>query len=115
MKSHFVRCLLATAVLMLLIPWLTVILIRGDAGMAVCFILFFAVNPLYAACCGFFAGRDLKKRWYFPILPAVLFVLGTWIVFEMGEPAFLMYAGVYAMLGFAAMLLASLLKRGRDR
>ena len=111
MRSRFLPCLLLTAALMLLAPWLAVTFVRGDGGMAVCFIFFFAVNPLYAACCGFFAGRALKKRWYFPILPAVLFVLGTWIFFEPGEPAFLLYAAVYTVIGFAAMPASWLLKK----
>ena len=35
--------MLATAVIMLVFPWLAVTFIKGDGGMAVCFILFFAV------------------------------------------------------------------------
>lgn len=44
--------MLATAVIMLVFPWLAVTFIKGDGGMAVCFILFFAVNPIYAICSG---------------------------------------------------------------
>ena len=33
--------MLATAVIMLVFPWLAVTFIKGDGGMAVCFILFF--------------------------------------------------------------------------
>ena len=32
--------MLATAVIMLVFPWLAVTFIKGDGGMAVCFILF---------------------------------------------------------------------------
>lgn len=49
--------ILATAVIMLVFPWLAVTFIKGDGGMAVCFILFFAVNPIYAICSGAYAAR----------------------------------------------------------
>ena len=55
--------MLATAVIMLVFPWLAVTFIKGDGGMAACFILFFAVNPIYAICSGARAGKDIKKLW----------------------------------------------------
>ena len=53
--------MLATAVIMLVFPWLAVTFIKGDGGMAACFILFFAVNPIYAICSGAYAGKNIKK------------------------------------------------------
>ena len=38
---------------MLMFPWLAVAFVKGDAGMAVCFLLFFAVNPLYSVLIAF--------------------------------------------------------------
>ena len=46
MKKNIILWLAVSAVVMLAFPWLTVIFVKGDAGMAVCFLLFFAVNPL---------------------------------------------------------------------
>ena len=40
--------IIASAVIMLVFPWLAVTFVKGDGGMAVCFILFFALNPIYA-------------------------------------------------------------------
>ena len=69
--------ILATAVIMLVFPWLAVTFIKGDGGMAVCFILFFAVNPIYAICSGAYAGKDIKIFWTLPIIIALFFLLGT--------------------------------------
>ena len=46
MKKNFILWLTASAVVILALPWLAVTLVKGDAGMAVCFLLFFAINGL---------------------------------------------------------------------
>ncbi len=79
--------------------------------MAVCFLLFYAVNPIYSAIVGFFAGKDMKHLWSLPVISAVLFLAGTWIFFSMGETAFLMYAAIYLVLGIIAMLFSMLIGR----
>lgn len=101
----------ASVVLMVLLPWLTVHLVRGDAGMAVCFLLFFSVNPVYALAAGWAAGKQVRVLWSLPVVTAALFLAGAWLVFDMGERAFLMYAGVYLLLGLAAMLVSSWVNR----
>ncbi len=40
------------------------------------------------------------------VIPAVFFLLGTWIFFDTGETAFLLYAGIYLLLGLCAMFIA---------
>ncbi len=99
--------ILCAVVLMIGFPWLAVSF-AGSAGMAVCFILFFAINPLFAIACGVFAGSNIKKLWALPILVAGLFLLGVWLFFEMGEMAFLWYAGCYLVIGMIAMVLRAL-------
>ena len=86
-------------------PWLAVSF-AGTAGMAVCFLLFFAVNPVFSAVCGIFAGRSIKQLWSLPLIVATLFLAGVWLFFEMGEPAFLLYASAYLVIGLIAMLQA---------
>ena len=98
--------------LMLGIPWLTVTF-AGDAGMAICFFLFFAINPLFAIISGIYAGSNLKARWVLPSATVGLFLAGTWLFFDMGEPAFLMYGCVYLVIGVLSMLICDLLKRNR--
>ena len=112
MKKFLFWTALAT-VLMIGCPWLAVTF-AGDAGMAICFILFFAINPVFSAVCGVFAGREVKQLWPLPIITAVLFLAGAWIFFEMGEPAFLIYCGGYLIIGGLATLISALINRSKQ-
>ncbi len=103
--------IIASAVIMLAFPWLAVTFIKGDGGMAVCFILFFALNPIYVICAGVYAGKDKKRLWALPILTALFFLAGTWLFFDMGEKAFILYALVYLFLGITAMLVSMFIKK----
>ena len=103
--------MLATAVIMLVFPWLAVTFIKGDGGMAACFILFFAVNPIYAICSGAYAGKNIKKFWILPIITALFFLLGTWLFFSMREKAFILYALGYLLLGIVAELISMFVKK----
>ena len=103
--------MLATAVIMLVFPWLAVTFIKGDGGMAACFILFFAVNPIYAICSGAYAGKNIKKFWILPIITALFFLLGTWLFFCMGEKEFILYALGYLLLGIVAELISMFVKK----
>ena len=40
MKKNIILWMAASAVVMLAFPWLAVTFVKGDAGMAVCFLLF---------------------------------------------------------------------------
>lgn len=95
--------------LMIGCPWIAV-KFAGSAGMAVCFVLFYAVNPLFAAICGAFAGKNIKQLWALPIIIAGLFLAGAWIFFEMRETAFLRYCGCYLIIGIITMLISAFLK-----
>ncbi len=96
---------------MLAFSWLAVTFVKGDAGMAVCFLLLFAVNPLYSVIIGAFAGKDVKHLWSLPVISAVLFLIGTWIFFDMGETAFILYAAVYLVIGIMAMLISMFIRK----
>jgi hypothetical protein len=48
--------------------------------------------------------------WCLPLASACFFLLGTWLQFEMGEPAFLLYSGIYVGIGYAVMLLRVFVK-----
>ena len=111
MKKNIILWLAASAVVMLAFPWLAVTFVKGDAGMAVCFLLFFAVNPLYSVLIGAFAGKDVKHLWSLPVISAVVFLIGTWIFFDMGETAFILYAAVYLIIGIMAMLISMFIRK----
>ena len=94
--------------LMIGCPWLAVEF-AGSAGMAVCFVLFFAINPLFSAICGVFAGKRIKQLWLLPLITAGLFLAGVWMFFEMGETAFFLYCGCYLVIGIVTMLISAFL------
>lgn len=109
MKKNVICWLAVSVAVMLVLPWAAVTFVKGDAGMAVCFLLFFAINPICSVVIGIFAGKDMKHLWSLPVIPAALFLFGTWIFFDMGETAFILYAAVYLVLGIAAMLVSMLI------
>ena len=109
MKKDFVLWLVVSIVIMLLFPFLAVTFVKGDAGMAVCFILFYAVNPVYSVVIGTFAGKDIKRLWSLPVISSILFLAGTWLLFDMGEIAFVMYAAIYLIMGMIAVLVSMLI------
>lgn len=106
--------IVSAMILMIGFPWLAVAF-AGSAGMAVCFILFYAVNPMFCAVCGAFAGKRVKQRWMLPVISAGLFLAGVWLFFEMGEPAFLLYCGGYLVIGYAAMLISALVNKRKQQ
>lgn len=91
---------------MLLFPFLAAIFVKGDCGMAICFLLFLGVNPLYFVLTGAYSGTNLKRLWYLPLIAACLFLARTWIFFDMGETSFLIYAAAYLLIAVFAMLLS---------
>ena len=105
MKKLLIWAILAIFI-MIVCPWLTVEF-AGSAGMAICFALFFAVNPLFSAVSGAFAGKHIRKFWMLPAVTAGLFLAGAWLFFEIGEPAFLLYCGGYQIIGAIAMLISA--------
>ncbi len=115
MKNNFMFWLIVSMVMMLFLPFLTNSFVNGDAGMAVCIILFYAVNPIYSLIMGVFAGTNIKKLWPMPIVSAVLFLFGSWIFFGTGEGAFILYAVIYLILGAGAMVISVILSRNLQK
>ena len=99
---------------MIALPFLAVKLVNSFAGMGVSLLLFFAVNPLYSAISGYFAGKDVKTFWWITIVNVLLYIAGVWIFFDTGETAFFIYASVYLVLGLAAMIITALVKKSRE-
>lgn len=109
--KKMIAWLIASASILLALPWLAVTFIKSDAGMAVSLFLFFVLNPIYAICAGAYAGRDVKRFWAFPVITALFFLAGAWLFFDMGEMAFILYALIYLLLGIAAMLLSRFIRK----
>lgn len=115
MKAKFLGWLAGSAAIMLLLPWGAVTFVKSNAGMAVTLLLFFVINPIYALIAGAFAGKSIKSLWSVPFLVAILFLLGAWIFFDMGESAFAIYAGVYLVIGIVAMLVSARIRPKKHR
>jgi len=69
----------------------------------------------FAVAIGVFAGKDVKHLWSLPVISAVLFLIGTWIFFDMGEMAFVLYAAVYLALGIVTMLISMIIRKKVQR
>lgn len=106
MKKNM-KAFAAIFVVMAVIPWAAVMFAPGDAGMAICFVLFFGLNPLASLLVGVYAGMDVKKRWYLPMVNAAVFLASAWAVFTPGEPAFRGYAAAYLLVGLLAMAIGN--------
>ena len=114
MKKNLVAMAVIAAV-MFGLPWGTVTFVPGDAGMAVCFVLFFGVNVMASLFVGIYAGLTLKSRWYLPVVNAGAFLLGAWTVFDWGNPDFQGYAVAYLAIGVVAMLATVIVVRNVRR
>lgn len=112
MKEYITWTIIST-ILLIGVPWFSATF-AGSAGMAICLLLFFAVNPLYAAVCGAYAGKNIKQFWTLPVVTAGLFLAGAWLFFEMGEPAFLLYSGYYLVIGITVMLISSFVNKRKQ-
>ena len=109
MKQYWMSLLLSAAV-MLLPPFFTV-RFAAEAGMAICFILFFAVYPLYMIWLGIHCGSQIKNMWSVPLLAALLYLISMWLDFSEKEHAFVLYAAAYFLLSAAAMIISFLLAK----
>lgn len=95
---------------MFVLPWIDVAYVPNDAGMIITIALLFLVNPLLSMTVGVFAGKSIKTLWWFPLVPAIFFLAGAWMFFEMFEKDFLLYAGCYLMIGIVSMLISAIAK-----
>ena len=107
-------CMLLAA---LAAPWAAVTFLPADAGMAAVLLLFFGADPVVSILTGAAAGRRPDRLWPLPLLFPLLCLLGAWIFLggRSFDPAFLLYAAVYLILGLAAMLLSCTIRRKAGR
>ena len=105
--------ILLTSVLILFCLPLLAVKFAGMNGMAFCFIMFFAINPIYFIFLGITSGRKVKNHWYLPIISSLIYLFSMWTLFEMAELAFVMYAGVYLVISIVTMLITSLIIKGK--
>ena len=103
--------ILAIVLVMFGLPFAAVTFAPGDAGMAICFVLFFGVNAMCSLYVGIFAGLAVKQRWFLPLVNSAAFLLGVWTVFDWGNPDFYGFAVAYLVLSFLTMLISIVVVR----
>lgn len=98
------RLIIVTVLVMVVLPWMIVIGAKAEA-MGLVFLLFYAGYPLYSVFIGWRSGKDIKKRWFLPILSAGVFLLGTLLIFTPEEMMFYKFALVYLVIGILVMFI----------
>ncbi len=111
--KYFFKVFLICAALLFVIPLAAIKLLDGDNGLAVCFVLFYLIAPMLSIAVGVNAGRNLKSRFWASLLPAGIFAVSMWILFDFADPAFGQYAAAYLAIGVGAMLLRHLFTKKR--
>lgn len=102
---------IVTMILVLFLPlFLAVQFASASAGMAVCLLLFYVVNPVFSVVLGIYSGLNIKKLCYMPSFFSFLYILSVYIVLDTKDSAFLFYAGAYFLFGTTAMLFTFLIK-----
>lgn len=104
--KRYIKWLTITLTVMLILPFAVARLASECSGMALCMMLFFIVNPLYSAIIGYQSGKDVHKMWTLPLVSSISFLTGTWLFFDIREPWFLVYAGIYLIVGYSAMIIS---------
>lgn len=107
--------LAAIVVVMFGCPWAAVTFAPEDAGMAICFLLFFGLNPLCSLYVGIWSGMAVKQRWFLPLVNSAAFLLSAWLLFTWLEPAFTGYAIAYLAVSLLAMVVTIFVVRGIRR
>lgn len=105
--------LAATVAVMFALPFCVARFAPADAGMALCMMLFFIVNPVYSAILGFRCGRDVRQMWSLPLISSIAFLAGTLLFFDIREVWFIIYAATYLAIGWVAMGINRYLKSKR--
>ena len=104
-------CTMAAVAMAYVVPLVAAKFMPACAGMALCMMLFLAIYPICSIALGVLAGLNIRKSWHLPLAAAVAFLSGAWILIDMGELQFIIYAVAYLSLGVIAMLITYFLKK----
>ncbi len=114
MKKPYTKWYLISLAVMWGLPWVSVKFAPADAGMAICLILFYVINPLYSVMIGYIAASGETDVWVLPCASANMFLFGTWIFFDMHEITFIVYALIYIVIGYGTMAVTKIMNRKRE-
>ncbi len=97
--------IIISSLIMIGLPLLTKLFVKGEGGFLVIFLMFYIIDPIWSLLSGIFAATDIKKLWPLPFISSLLYLAGTWGIFEMGESSFVFMALVYLAIGLASMVI----------
>ncbi len=103
-KTKTIICIGTIIAVMLIAPLVIVNFAPADAGMALCFILFFVIDPLVVMALSILAGTAPRKLWWIPILCAIAFPLFFSLAVQEWVLDLFVYSVLYLGVGALAML-----------
>ena len=81
------------------------------AAMLICMCIFFLLAPFCALYSGMFAGQDMRRRWWMPVVAVALFVTGSSWLLSMDVQGLWVYGGIYMAIGLVSMGACALIRR----
>lgn len=105
-NKRLIKWIGITLAVMFILPFAVAKLASECAGMALCMMLFFVINPIYSIIIGSVAGRNIKKLWNLPLISSVAFLAGAWLFFDIHELWFIVYAAIYLVIGYIGMAIS---------
>ena len=99
----YIKWLVLTLIVMLVLPMLADLFIPCDAGMLASIVALMIINPIYTIMLGYACGKDIKRLSTLIIFSPMLFMLGVTLSFGY-DVAFWLYTGFYLIVGVVAML-----------
>lgn len=109
--KDYMKWLLASAVVMAALPIVVLEVLNVGVAMAVLTLLLFAVCPIFSVLLGVFAGRDGKRFWSLPVISPLLSLVTMGVLIDHGASGFARFAGIYLILGLAAMAVSMIVRR----
>lgn len=103
-KSHrrdiiTTSCALAASLaVMLLLPAAITAGASPSAGMMVCIVLFFSLDPMFCLAAAIFAGWDFRRRWFTALFPPAAFLVSAVAVFSADISGFMVYFVIYSAI-----------------
>ena len=82
---------------------LIVLAVDPNAAMLVFMCIFFLLAPFCALYSGIFAGLDIRRRWWMPLVAVALFIVSSSWILSMDVQGLWVYGGLYLAIGLISM------------
>ncbi len=103
-KNKFILWSILSIIVMVVPLILGPRILSPESGMAMYVLSFLAVNPCFFAVLGVVISKDIKSMWSLPIISALIFFLGTFILLDTLDTLF--YTVIYIPVSAIAMAVA---------